>query len=49
MKSLKHLVERSRNTALAYGPYAAALLLPGGSVVAGLMWLYRNRKQRGSK
>ena len=30
----------------AFGPYAAVeLLLPGGSVIAVLMWLYRRHKR----
>lgn len=45
MKTFKRLVDRSRETALQLGPYAAAaVLIPGGSVLAGLVWLYRHRK-----
>jgi hypothetical protein len=34
-------LEKGRHAASEYGPYAAvALLVPGGSVVAALAWLY---------
>ena len=38
--TLKSLLAHSR----AAGPYLAILLLPGGSVIALLMWLYRCRR-----
>ena len=32
-----------------FGPYAAAeLLLPGGSIIAVLLWLYRHHKRNGA-
>jgi hypothetical protein len=32
-----------------FGPYAAAeLLLPGGSILAILLWLYRHHKRSGA-
>lgn len=45
MTSIKQWVDRNRDTARALGPYAAvALLVPGGTVLAGALWLYRQRK-----
>ena len=45
MKAIKQWVDRNRDTARALGPYAAAaLLLPGGTLIAGALWLYRQRK-----
>ncbi len=36
---------RSKAAMLELGPYAAAaILVPGGTLVAGLVWLYRHRK-----
>jgi hypothetical protein len=35
-------LEKGRHAASEFGPYAAvALLVPGGTVVAALAWLYR--------
>ena len=45
MNTLKNLADRGRVAALALGPYVAtALLIPGGSLLAGVVWLYRRRK-----
>ena len=45
MNRLKDLADRTRVAALAYGPYVtAALLIPGGTLIAGVAWLYRRRK-----
>jgi len=45
VKTFKQLVDRSRASARAFAPYAAtALLVPGGSLIAGALWLYRHRK-----
>jgi hypothetical protein len=46
MKSaLTFWINRSRMAAFEVGPYAAAaLLLPGGSLIAALVWMYRRRK-----
>lgn len=44
MKAIKHWVDRNRDSARTFGPYAAALLLPGGTLLAGALWLYRRRK-----
>ncbi len=38
-------MNRIRVAALELGPYAAAaLVIPGGSVIAALVWFYRHRK-----
>jgi hypothetical protein len=38
-------INRHRATVYALGPYAAAaLVIPGGGVIAALFWLYQNRK-----
>ena len=42
---LTRCLDRGRAAAVGLGPYAAvALLVPGGTVLAGLAWLYRHRK-----
>jgi hypothetical protein len=42
-------ISRHRATVYALGPYAAAaLVIPGGSVIAALVWLYQNRKSPGA-
>jgi hypothetical protein len=46
MKTLTNLMMRGLAGAREFGPYAALeLLLPGGSVVAVLLWLYRRHKR----
>ena len=45
MKSFRHLVDRSRASARAIAPYAAAaLLVPGGPLIAASLGWYRHRK-----
>jgi hypothetical protein len=45
VKAIKQWVDRNRDSARTLGPYAAAaLLLPGGTLIAGALWLYRHRK-----
>jgi hypothetical protein len=44
VRAIKQWVDRNRYTAWALAPYAAALLLPGGTLLAGALWLYRQRK-----
>jgi hypothetical protein len=46
MKSaLMFWMNRSRTAAIELGPYfIVALLLPGGTVIAALVWLYRHLK-----
>jgi hypothetical protein len=42
-------INRRRATAWAPGTYAtAALVIPGGLVIAALFWLYQNRKSPGA-
>jgi hypothetical protein len=46
MKKLSGLWMRGLTGARELGPYAAVeLLLPGGSVIAVLLWLYRRYKR----
>jgi hypothetical protein len=49
-------IERTRETALMkrllqgtidYGPYILLVLLPGGSVIAQLLWLFRHHYRKG--
>ena len=43
--ALTRYLDHGRAAAVGLGPYAAvALLVPGGSVIAGLARLYRHRK-----
>jgi hypothetical protein len=45
MKSAFSLMNKTARVGRELLPYAAVeLLLPGGSVVAALMWLYRRRR-----
>jgi hypothetical protein len=45
MESTLSLMNKAARGARELLPYAAVeLLLPGGSVVAALMWLYRRRR-----
>jgi hypothetical protein len=38
-------ITRGRAAAFGLGPYvAAALLFPGGTLIAALVWLYQHRK-----
>jgi hypothetical protein len=42
-------MNRHRATVCALGPYAAAaLVIPGGSVIAALLWLYQYQKSPGA-
>jgi hypothetical protein len=46
MKKLSGWMQRGLAGARELGPYAAVeLLLPGGSVIAVLLWLYRRYKR----
>ena len=46
MQKLTNLMMRGLAGARELGPYAALeLLLPGGSVLAVLLWLYRRHKR----
>jgi hypothetical protein len=46
MKKLSGWMVRGLGGARELGPYAAVeLLLPGGSVIALLLWLYRRHKR----
>ena len=46
MKKLTNLMMRGLAGAREFGPYAALeLVLPGGSVLAVLLWLYRRHKR----
>ena len=46
MKKLTNLMMRGLAGVRELGPYAALeLLLPGGSVLAVLLWLYRRHKR----
>ena len=46
MKKLTNLMMRGLAGVREFGPYAALeLLLPGGSVLAVLLWLYRRHKR----
>ena len=43
---MKSLMRKGLAGVREFGPYAALeLLLPGGSVIAVLMWLYRRHKR----
>jgi hypothetical protein len=46
MKKMTNLLTRGLAGVREFGPYAALeLLLPGGSVIAVLLWLYRRHKR----
>ena len=46
MKKLMSLLMRGLAGVREFGPYAAVeLLVPGGSVIAVLLWLYRRHKR----
>jgi hypothetical protein len=46
MKKLTSLMMRGLTGVREFGPYAALeLLVPGGSVIAVLLWLYRRHKR----
>ena len=46
MKKLTNLMMQGLARVREFGPYAALeLLLPGGSVIAVLLWLYRRHKR----
>jgi hypothetical protein len=46
MKKLTSLMVRGLAGVREFGPYAALeLLLPGGSVIAVLLWLYRRHRR----
>lgn len=46
MKKMTSLMLQGLAGAREFGPYAALeLLLPGGSVIAVLLWLYRRHKR----
>ncbi len=37
------LIRRARLAMQEFGPYLALALLPGGSLIALILWLYRHR------